>query len=90
MTDINQSWNVDPAPLHDVYREWFNLVDLTNGYWYKMWDRHANQKWKSKFLLSIMKYFVINTWTWTSTQRYESWLDFRTNLAAELVQATEE
>ena len=61
MIDIDKTYNDDPAPLHTFYREWFNLVDITNKYWYKVWERHANQKWKSEFLFTIMKYFIINT-----------------------------
>jgi hypothetical protein len=86
MTEIDHSYNDDPAPLHQFYREWFNLVDITNTYWYKVWDRHANQKWKSKLLFAIMKYFIINVWTWTSTVNYKSWKKFRASLALELTQ----
>src|SRR5947209_291987 len=56
----------DPAPLHDFYRAHFNLVDLTDRYWYKVQENHGNWKWRSKMLFSIMRFAMINVWVCSS------------------------
>jgi len=76
----------DPAPLHKFYREWFNLVDLTDRYWYDVQEAHQNTRWKSKMLFGIMRMFVINSWTLSVFDTYTPWLDFQNHLAKELIE----
>jgi hypothetical protein len=48
----------DPAPIHNQYRDLFNLVDLGDHYWYEVNETHANWIWKSKLLLGILRFAV--------------------------------
>ena len=52
----------DPAPLHDFYKEWFNLIDIGNKKWYAVADHHPNHLWKSKMLFATMRHFMTNVW----------------------------
>ena len=82
---IESKFFPDPAPIHNLYREYFNLVDLMDRHWYEVKESHPNPKWKSKFLLSIMRFFVINSWVWYTQENYETWKYFHINLAEELI-----
>jgi hypothetical protein len=78
------TWFEDPAPIHNFYREWFNLIDLADGYWYEVEDHHRNERWKSKMILTICKYFIINVWVLSTCQEFSKWRNFRTSLASDL------
>jgi len=80
------SWFKDIAPLHRFYKDWFNLVDLADTYWYQVQENHVNIRWKSKMLFAIMRFYTFNCWVWVSSVHFEMWKVFRTQLAKELVQ----
>ena len=82
---IKSKYFKDPAPLHDFYREWFNLIDLINRYWYEVSDKHKNGKWKSKMLFSILRFFLINVWVFSSKEKFNFWKNFREELAKEMI-----
>jgi len=73
------------APLQRFYKEWFNLVDLEDGYWYDTQDAHKNQSWKSKMIFAIMLYFIVNVWTISIQEEFKSLIDFRFDLAEYMV-----
>jgi divalent metal cation (Fe/Co/Zn/Cd) transporter len=72
--------------LHVLYKTWFNLVDIGDHYWYAAVDHHANQRWKSKMLFSIMHHFMTNVWVLSILQQDSTWMDFRAKLASVLVE----
>ena len=76
----------DPSPIHNFYHSHFNYVDLADRKWYKVNDHHGNWKWKSKMLHSIMRMFMINLWGIAIQEKYESWIEFRENLALNMIQ----
>jgi hypothetical protein len=77
----------DPAPLHALYSIHFNLVDKADKYWYKFKNNHGLWKWKTKMILSIMRFFVMNVWViFCSTTEYQELASFRENLAKALVE----
>jgi hypothetical protein len=75
----------DPAPMHDFYRQWFNLIDLGDNKWYKTADHHGFHAWKSKMLFSTMCHFMCNVYTLVASKNYETWINFRADLAKDLV-----
>ena len=75
----------DPAPLHNIYREYFNLVDLADRYWYSVQETHPNICWKSKLLLGNMRFGILNAWVLSVGVNYEEWKEFRANLARVLI-----
>jgi hypothetical protein len=76
----------DPAPLHNFYKEWFNLVDLTDRLWYAVEENHGNWRWRSKLFFGIMKYFIISVWSRFVAYEWKEWIDFRFDLADQLTQ----
>jgi hypothetical protein len=82
---MEYEWFEDPAPVHILYRECFNLVDLADRYWYKAAESHGNPKWKGKMAYAILKMFVINTWSIYCQHEYQEWLQYRRNLAFKLI-----
>ena len=75
----------DPAPIHDQYKEWFNLVDLADERWYKVEETHGHQKWETKMILGILCYAVMNTWVYVTNSNYMKWEKWRKALVKELV-----
>jgi len=87
-TVVSQLRNVilpDSAPLHTFYRDWFNLVDLTDGYWYAVEEHHKNNSWRSKMLFGIMRHFIFNVWVFSSTLEYKPWIKWCSDLAEVLM-----
>ena len=39
---ISETSFKNSPPLHNLYRKWFNLVDLADRYWYKVHEKHSN------------------------------------------------
>jgi hypothetical protein len=84
-TYLQQNSFTDPAPLHQLYKSTFNLVDLLDGYWYDVEEHHRNYSWKSKMLLSIMRFFMVNVWAYHLQRDDTEWMDFRKSLATEIL-----
>ena len=77
---------VDPEPLHNLYRDWFNLVDLANKRWYSVEEHHARQSWKSKMVLALLRIATMNAWVYSMTKIPQTWLDWRESLFIQLMQ----
>lgn len=76
---------VGNAPIHDFYRDHFNLIDLHDRYWYRAQDSHHNHSWKSKLLLGNMKIAMINAWVACELVHHKPYLDFRKHVAVEML-----
>jgi len=76
----------DPAPLHNLYGDLFNLVDLADRYHYAVNDTHHNQCWRSKLVFGLLRFVTLDTWVMTSRTHYEPWIQFRGNLASKLLE----
>jgi hypothetical protein len=83
---IQSTWHSNSSPIHNLYRDRFNLIDILDRYWGEIKDHHGNQQWKSRFLFSIMRFFIFNCWVIFTQNQYEDWRDFRANLANKLTQ----
>jgi hypothetical protein len=86
MKIIKSTGFIDPAPIHQFYHNWFNLVDIADKYWYQVADYHGNRKWKSKMLYSIMCHFTLNVWCLSISKHPMLWKDFRKTLSTELIE----
>jgi hypothetical protein len=75
----------DPAPLHVLYGDLFNFIDLADRYWYKVDEAHSCHFWKAKLLFGILRIASLNCWVFGVQTKYEDWLDFRKILAAVLI-----
>ena len=82
---ISTTWYNAPTTLHSTYFEYFNLVDIGDGYYYSANDNHPNQSWKNKMLQAIMRIGTMNAWSYYIQTEYKPWIDFRTNLTSQLV-----
>eukprot|EP01105_Mastigella_eilhardi_P026312 TRINITY_DN7520_c0_g1_i2.p1 TRINITY_DN7520_c0_g1~~TRINITY_DN7520_c0_g1_i2.p1 ORF type:complete len:153 (-),score=33.93 TRINITY_DN7520_c0_g1_i2:25-426(-) len=76
---------VEPAPLHDFYKDYFNLVDLVDRRWNAVEHHHAIFNWKTKMTLILLRLGVYNAWAMMSAATGIEWLQFRETLAAQLV-----
>jgi len=63
----------DPAPLHEFYRDYFNLVDLVDKWW------------QTKMILAILCNAVINSWVYGNKSKFETWISWRNTLAEQLL-----
>jgi hypothetical protein len=79
---IASQWLSDPAPLHNFYRSWFNLIDLVDKKWYSVEQHHQIQNWKSKIIQSILRLAVMNAWVFFTQSQFTKWKEFRLILAA--------
>jgi hypothetical protein len=82
---IGSNFLQDPAPIHQAYHSHFNLVDLADRYWNAVEDHHHNHSWKSKKVITILCFAVINLWVYSVHQEYFSWRDFQAKVAKELM-----
>ena len=85
LEDIRQPPTPDPSPFHDLYRESFNLVDLLDRRWYSVEEHHGHQSWKGKMILAILRFAMINTWTYCVNFEFENWLEWRENVFQSLM-----
>jgi hypothetical protein len=70
---------------HDFYKQWFNLIDVADKKWYAAADSHLNRMWKSKMLFNDMRHFMLNAWILNLSQKFTKYMDFREDLASDLV-----
>jgi len=56
----------DLAPLHDFYKEYFNLVNKANKHWYCVKEHHSYQKWECKLLLAMLCVAVMDSWVYVT------------------------
>ena len=74
---ITSSAPPDPAPAHQVYRKWFNLVDKANKKWYAVEEHHGHQDWRAMMILSVLKFGMWNAWVYCSRVVYAKWIAWR-------------
>lgn len=75
----------DPAPLHDFYKDHFNLVDLADRRWYSVEECHQHHKWQTKVIISMLRTAVMNSWVYASKIKYAMWLSWREQLFQQLL-----
>lgn len=85
MTSIQTTSLADPAPLHNCYKQWFNLVDLVDRRWYAVEEHHGRHQWKTKMLLALLRMAVYNSWVYWNTFYPRDWLYYRQQLAQRLM-----
>lgn len=74
----------DPSPIHTLYGDHFNIVDIADKYWYTVNDGHRNEQWKSHLFLGLVRFQILNCWVMGNSVMPESWTTFRENLAKEM------
>jgi hypothetical protein len=75
----------DPAIIHNFYRAYFNLVDIADRYWNEVEEHHHHQNWKSKVLLMMLRFAVLNLWVYVTRTEYQEWKELRNKLAKEMI-----
>jgi len=83
--EIKNTWLLNPAPLHDFYCSQFNLIDLIDKRWNSVEEHHPNHAWKSKMITTILRFAVINCWTYSTKYKFTKWKAWRKELAKELM-----
>jgi hypothetical protein len=76
----------DPSPLNETYGDWFNLVDLLDRKWYAVEEAHQHHSWRRKLLLAILRFAVLNCWTYATGVEHEPWLLWRVKLAKDMME----
>lgn len=82
---ITSKWRPAPSPMHQLYRDFFNLVDLADRKWNSVEEHHGNWNWKSKIILSILRFAVLNAWTYSTKMNYAEWKDWRLKAAISMM-----
>ena len=78
---VNSRSLADPAPLHNHYRSWFNLIDLVDRKWYAVESHHQQYQWRSKMIQAILRYAVLNAWVYAAQINFHKWKDWRKTVA---------
>lgn len=71
----------DPAVFHQLYGDYFNLVDMADKYWYMVDENHRNHLWKSHLILGLLRFQIYNSWVLATTLMPESWMCYRRTLS---------
>ena len=82
---VKNEYHTGAAPLHELYVSRFNAVDLGDRYYAKVNDGHRIHDWHSKMLYAILKLGMVNAYIYQSQHEYHDWIDFRRNLAIQLL-----
>lgn len=82
---IHTKFLPDEAPIHDFYKEYFNLVDLADCRWYSVEEHHAHQKWECKMALAMLHTAAANSWVYVTKLEHQKWLPWRTELSKKLM-----
>ena len=85
MKNLLQKYKKNPAPAHVFYKDWFNLVDLVDRRWYSVEEHHQHQSWKTKMIIAMMRFAVINAWVYNQPIEYQKWEQWREEIAKELM-----
>lgn len=83
---IKSEYLEKPGPIHVLYKEYFNLVDLVDRRWNSVEEHHPNHKWKSKMLFTIIRFAIMNAWVHAVKHKLVKWLQWRTILARALLE----
>jgi len=75
----------DPAPLHEFYQDYFNLVDLVDRYWCEVEEHHHHKQGQTKMILAILRNAVINSWVYGNKSKFETWISWQNTLAEQLL-----
>ncbi len=81
-----ESYNMGEGNLHKVYKNFFSLVDVADGYWYVSAESHIIKNWTSKMIISIMKFFINNMWCLYCSKKAQNLRVFRANMASVLAE----
>lgn len=73
------------APLHNFYKEYFNLVDKANKHWYRVEKHHSHQKWECKLLLAMLRIAVMDSWVYVTKLEPQKWVPWRVTLSKKLM-----
>jgi len=52
------------GPIHETYKSCFNFVEMLDSRWYSVEEHHHYQHWEIKMILTLMRFAVINSWTY--------------------------
>lgn len=83
--DVETCWKADPALIHDLYKSYFNSIDLLDRRWNSVEEAHQNHHWNCKMILTILRFTTINAWTWHSKTCPEKWEDWRRKVAQHML-----
>ena len=83
--NLNENFFSENNLLHNFYRLHFNNVDLADALFYKTEDHHNYTSWRFKLIKGIMRFGIINCWVASLTQKNSRILDFREELALNLI-----
>jgi hypothetical protein len=61
------------------------LVDIADRYWNEVEEHHHHQNWKSKVLLMMLRFALLNLWVYVARTEYQEWKEFRNKLAKEMI-----
>jgi hypothetical protein len=82
---IKTKFSVAPGPPHAYYLSQFNLIDLANRKWNAVEEHHQNHHWKSKMILMILRFAVLNSWVYATKISLTKWKQWRFALAQEML-----
>ena len=86
--DLEAKRFVRDAKVHDFYAQHFNCVDLANRRWYSVEEHHHHNRWEVKLTLAILRFGILNAWTYQENFVGMEWKQWREGLASELKNTT--
>ena len=88
--DLEKSRLAGDGPIHETYKSCFNFVDMVDSRWYSVEEHHHYDRWQIKMILALMRFAVINSWTYHRNGTGEEWIQWRLAVASELINSTPE
>lgn len=75
----------DPAPLHLMYRAFFNFIDKADRRWNSMEDHHGVNDWRIKYAKIILRFATINAWALKNSRHPILWRKWRKDIVVEIL-----
>jgi hypothetical protein len=68
-----------------LYKDWFNLVDINNRLYQSVSEHHRWHNWCGKMLSMLLRVAIIDAWIFSVQIKGIPWMDWREQLAMELI-----
>jgi hypothetical protein len=85
----NSSFENDEENFHNLYKRFFNGIDLHDRYYYRLHTRMAVQNWKRKLLQCLIRSLYINVFSMVNAQLIIPWTEYCRTLAKILINLSE-
>jgi hypothetical protein len=77
---LKSAWLPKKAPTHEVYKSFFNLIELTDCHFKSVDHHHCIEDWRVKFSQIILYFATLNVWSTFAANHLITYLTFHQDL----------